>query len=319
MSVQYNFGRGGYDLHFTMPALSINQWVAVQCDSAFTESDQDETAPIGTVKLKRTDDGFEVSLLDTNGNVLEQYAFEHAAKDQVNRVRVRVRNEAVSVSLNEWWAVTLWLKQVRHAEQPAVYLLASGAIEVSEIRLVELADGQDQVQVDVEDSSANAIAAVIQRRPIFQWCLEDGSMRFSYDPPEALHEVLWAWKVDQNHDLSDRAASDGLVYHREGVAVVIDDEALEEIGLVTRTVRYSELEHGAIRAGHKLLERGRQALHRTTLTRALIPHLETYDQVHYEALIGGGVVGVEGTCLAEKVTFNITGAVAQMTIEGRAA
>jgi len=318
MSVQYFFGTGGFDLHFTLPVLTVNAWVAVRCDSAFTLDDQDEASPTGTIKLKRITGGFEVSLLDAAGSTLESYAFNSISAQSACRVRVRLRNDAVSVTIDEYWAVTLWLRDVQHPETSAVYLLASGSIAVTDIRLTELCAGQDKIEVDIEESAANAISAVLKRRPVLQWAREDGALCCAYDPPLATHETLWAWGADRQRALSDKAASDGLVYCQDRTVVVIDDRALEEIGLVTRALRYTDLEHGAITAGRKTLEKGRQDANRVTIKRALMPAMEAYDRLSYALLIGGGVAGMEGTCIVDRITVDIAGAAAKATIEGRA-
>lgn len=316
MSVTYDFGAGGFDLHLTLPALAAGQWVAARCNAAFTAADAELAAPSGTIRLERSAGGFILKLFDAAGVLIESYGFSYISAQPV-RVRLRARNEAVSLLLDDWWAVTLWLKRVKHPETAQVWLLASGAITVTDIRLVELSDGQDQVLVDIDSSASNAISAVLQQRPILQWSLYDGSRCFAYTPPVATHDVTWFWSGSRQRGDSDRAASDGLVYHSQGTAVVVDPLALAQIGFVTRAFRCPELEHGAITAAQKTLEAGRQEGEQVKLARQLVPALEMYDRVAYGAVVGGGVAYLGGEMIVDDLTFDLSGPQARMDIGGR--
>jgi hypothetical protein len=317
MTVTYFFGKGGYDLHFHMPSLSTGQWVGVRCDSAFTNSDLDDEDATGTVRIKKTATGFQVILLDTSGAQIDLYGFDYP--DVATDVRVTVHNDTISVIFGDFWAVTLWLKATRHAETPAVYMLASGAITVTDIRLTELCDCQDKISVDIETSAANAIASVIDRRPIEQWSLYDGSLCFAYDPPvQTLPRVEHAWSIEQIEERNDRAGSDGIAYH-QGTAVVVDEDALEELGFATRTFRFTGMEHGAITATRKLMEKARQDRKRHLIRRQMLPALELFDRVEFGIMSAGGIAFMDGVMIVDRLTFGLTGTQAEMLIDGRTA
>ncbi len=315
MAVEQN-GMGGFDLHMTLPGLDVGQWVDVICNSAFTEADLGVPEPQATIRLEKSAGGLLARLLDTSGALIEAYEILQVGGAAL-WVRVRVYDEAVSLSIDGGWAATLWLAAVRHAETTNIKLAASTQLTVQEITLVELADGQDQVTVDIEASSANAISSVTSRRPIRQWALEDGAVAFAYSPPRETVEANWAASIEQVESSPERAASDGIVYHEE-ITIVSDEQALREIGFVTHTFRFSNLRHGAITASRKMLEMGRQERKRTTITRALMPHLEAMDRLQCAFGIGDGIKTVDEAILVEEISLTIAGGQAACTITGRA-
>lgn len=317
MAVTFDFEVGGWDLWFTLPALSTGQWVKATFDgSAFTSADRDDAGREGAFKIERTADGFELSLLCTAGDTVEVFEYACSPAGAVE-VRVMSHNKAISVTLNGMWAHTFWLAYVRHAVDPVVYLNASGAITVTDVRLVELYDGNEDVFIDVDGSSANALASTFGRRPIRTWPQYDGALCFGYDPPRAVVEARnvkrWGWTKGS----SEHTGSDYLVFQREHVGLAVDFDALEDFGFVTRALRFPEQEHGAISAATKLQEQGRQEQLVYECAVLLLPALELYDVVDLYATASGALAGVEDNFIAEKVSVEVGSGKAGMTIEGR--
>ncbi len=313
MSETFNFGTGSFDLWFTMPALSTGQWVRVICDSAVTAGDVGDADASATIQIERTATGYDLSMLSKSGSRVDKISI--AAPAGACRVRVNCRNNAFSIILGRWWGHTFIVRTVSHRERPAVYLSASAALTVTDILLVELSDGHDEVSIDIENTTANAISSVINGRPISTWSVFDGSICYAYDVPAQEIKVQRVATYNRRRALTPYAAADLVVFH-QNTAVLSDAESLATWGFLTRVFRYPDLEAGAIRAGRKIQELSKSGAVRGECRARIDPRLEMFDTVQVEMIASGGVAGVEDSMLVD--VLSILSMAAMMRFEGNA-
>lgn len=314
MTVTHYLETGGFDLRFTLPALTAGQWVAVQCDSAFTAVDVAASAPTGTIKIAKTASGYEIVVLDSDDVEVDVFEFERDSGAAV--VRVVVYNHAISLQFDDAWVATLFIEHVRHAEVSTVSMLASGSITVTSVLLAELGHGREPIWIDVEMTGYNVISGVIGDRPIKTWAVYDGAVNFAYTPDDDIGYVVDALSVETIKSSQGKAASDGLVFH-ENMALVLDEMALEEVGFVTRALRFSGLEHGAIVAAEKMMAEGRLARRQYLATTRLRPEMEPYDLAQLWIGDGRGIDAVHGRMLVEQLQVLVSREVT-CTLRGRA-
>ena len=317
MGVTFDLGSGGFDLWFTLPVVASSAWVKVTADgSAFVSGDADDSSREGSILLTRSATGWTIALQCTAGATIESYSVAYDP-DGVMDVRITAHNEAISIVFNGMWIHTFWLKYVKHADDPVIYLSASGAMTVTDVRLVELYDCNDSIDIDIDAASANAIASTFMQRPVRVWPQYDGALCFAYEPPRSEVEIRSAKSWQVREQSSEKTASDMLVHHKDAVGVVIDTDILEDFGFITRALRYPEYEHGAMAAARVQIAEGRQEQQRWEIECAIEPELEMYDVVDLVATSGDALAGVEDTFIAEKVSFEVGSASGRMTIEGR--
>ena len=314
MTVAYDFQTGGFDLHFTIPTLAVGQYVQVNCDSAFVLADAERTDRRGKVRLTRTAYGYTVGLYDSDTRLIEQFPAD--CQSGTARVRVTVHNTSVSVVVGDLWLGTMWLDYVNHAETPAIWLAGSTGVTVTDICLVELADCREQVPIDIDTSSANAIAGVIGNRPVKSWARYDGAMCFAYSVPRQAHSVYHCKRIERSRGASQSASSDALVFH-QNMAVVVDLDTLEQQGFVTRSLRFPDLEHGAITAAIRLQEQGRQERETYEITRSVMPALEPYDVLDVQAVVSGGHHFIDAAVIVTALKFSVADGAAEFRLSGR--
>lgn len=298
MTVTYDFETGGFDIGFSMPELSTDQYVEVSCNSIFISHDADETSPSGVVRLTKAATGYTLEVLDTNGLTIDEASIIYpvAAVD----VRITVNNNVISILLNGLWVMTFWLSYVKHAESPTVYMRASGAITVTNICLVELSDCRPEtIWIDVEETGENVISAVIKRRPVLTWPRYDGVQNYAYNPARSVHTVYRVTSWEEAEKLGS-AASDIIFFH-ENAGVRVDLETLEDFGFLTRALRYSDFDHGAIAAAREAQTTARQRTKQYTFTRPIMPALEFYDVVNLQARSGDALTGVDDFIVVEDI------------------
>ena len=304
MTETFHFGTGGFDLRFKLPALTSGQWLKVAWNSAIVSGDLNLSSPSASLELKRTDTGYTLSLKNTAGGLVDRFSCALPAGQAA--CRVIVRNVMISVMIGDDWAHSFILRSVSHAEKPEIYLSASGVFTIQDVLLVELADGHDDVTIDIENNVENAIASVINNRPITIWSRYDGSINYAYEVPRA---EIWSYvakSIGLTWQLPIQAGSDLIVFHTN-TAVFSDVELLRKRGFFTRVHKYPNLEAAAIRAGRKLQSLGKTDLERAAIASPFLPQIELYDVVHLQATVSGGQHAVDKWILVDDLKISSKG------------
>jgi len=191
-----------------------------------------------------------------------------------------------------------------------------GALTLTNISRVELADQREAVYVDYEANTESAIQSVIQQRPIEINAGIDRNLEFTYsavkDTVPAHHVKKYEDTLEDNLQLS----SDGIVYY-EDVGVAIDEATAEQVGLITRMYRLSELSAGAIEAARKYQITALQKRHALVVDARLDPRLEARDILTMDLIVTGTQRHIEDSIIIEGVQIRLEDGAYRMTISGR--
>lgn len=312
MTVELDFGSGGFDLRMVIPATSAGQWVRITPNSAFLEADKGETDQSGTLEIRRTSTGVQLSTMDKDLNDIEVYEEEMSAVTL--NARVVMHNRYISVMINGRWIHTFWLAYVFHEQEISVELTSSG-LTVSDLLYTELSDWREAVWIDMEMTAANAIGAVIHQKPIDIFPIYTGEVCFTYEFERDQISASHIHKVSTKYENNTKACSDAIVYHTN-VGVSIDEDLLRMRGFVTRMLRLPDLDHGAMVAARGIQERGREKLKMHSIEARLVPHLEMGDICAYETAVSGTGRALSGEFIVESYGISISKE-AKVTISGR--
>lgn len=296
---------GSFDLSFTLPAGWGGASLTLTVDVHYT------TTAKG-LSLVLTPDLLTLSY----GTTSQSFARESGLPEP-DQVRVVGHGQFISVSYDGAWVHTFTLAYADWPEQASLTLAASTAVELADLRVVELDDWRDAVYIDLETSSRNAISSVIQQRPVEAYGRWDGRMDFYYSPV-VRYSVTISYIRELEQDSHDQGAvSDGLVYGIN-VDVINDAATAEELGFITRLFRLPELDRGAVRAARVLAEQARQRLNPRTLLLRPNFTVEVGDLISYTFVKTGSGVVVEEQVIVEQISFSdILDGRKSMTITGR--
>lgn len=320
MSIRYDFGAGGFDVQFTIPQLTTDDYIRIKCDSSFVEGDEDLADPSGYIELKRITDGFEIAVMNSSAGDIERmtiYDTELAISQYINTARITVHNEFVSFYFNGKWVNTFWLRKVLHKEEPTVWIIGTATIVLTEIVYPELNDWRDAIFIDLEQTGMNAIGSIILSKPIDVYSKWDGSICFSMDAISDTLEVnQYIRRVSYSNQRNPQAASDGIVYFTD-VAVVIDEQYLEEYGLSTKLIRLPDLDQG-IRAAIKLQNKARKAQKQVETAMRFDPSLEMKDILHIATQFTSAENNnYDVSLLVDNMRIELSDATFTMTVSGR--
>lgn len=282
MTIRYDFGAGGFDITFNVPALSTNDYIRIKCDSSFWAADESLTSPYGYIDIKKTATGWELAVLNTSLADIERLpiaASEVQMSDSVNHARITVHNEFISFYFNGRWVNTFWLKDVMHKEEPTVWLLGTATIVLTEIVYPELNDWRDAIFIDLEQTGMNAVGSIILSKPIDIFSKYDGSICFAMNAiGDDVEMAQYIRKISRANSRNPQACSDGIVYFTD-VAIVIDEDYLAEYGLSTKLIRLPDLDQG-IRAAVKLQNKARKLQKQVEVVGRFNPEIEMKDIIN---------------------------------------
>ena len=165
--------------------------------------------------------------------------------------RIVFDKAAISVYTNDKWVYTYAFVSSIWPETTEIKLKVSGADVPINIVYVELADPREAVYIDYEATTDSAIQSIIQQRPIQIYAEAGRANTFTYfverEQIPAHHIFSYEEQTQDNNQLS----SDGLVYYRD-VGVSNSPLTAEQVGLITRLYRLSELDNGAVQATRRI-------------------------------------------------------------------
>lgn len=320
MTIRYDFGAGGFDISFTIPELAANDYIRIKCDSSFHLRDKNTDPHYGYIELKRTASGFEIAVLDMSEDDIERLALddtEFLISEYANNARITVHNEFISFYFNGIWVNTFWLANVMHKEEPQVWLIGTATIVLTEIVYPELNDWRDAIFIDLEQTGMNAIGSIILSKPIDVYSKWDGSICFSMNAiSDTVLMEQYVRRVSRSNQRNPQAASDGIVYFTD-VAIVIDEQYLEDYGLSTKLIRLPDLDQG-IRAAVKLQNKARKAQRQVEVQSRFDPSLEMKDILQVRTPFTSAENDDYGIALLnDSMKIELSDATFSMTVTGR--
>lgn len=308
----YDFEVGSFDVQLTLSALITDDEIRIKTDTAVTEADGALSSPESTVKITRLADGYRLALLDTGENEIDRFEVDYPAGE--TRLQVTGHDDAISVFMDDAWLYTFTPVYVHYEIEPTIEVSGSSGITIIDGLVAELYDCRDALDIDLQNSMLNAASSVLGQKPIKVWSTYEGIVCYAYDPPADEVQMYRATTFERVRSLPNGAASDVLVMHQR-LAALVDLEALEEFGLMTRLVRAPELGAGAIRVGQKLLENSRQEAERYMASGPIDPRIEMYDRISAWVTTPGAAVGYDKTFIVDSVAYT-GGARPGMRLEG---
>lgn len=191
-----------------------------------------------------------VALLnEENGNNVDKYYFSYPVVPST--IRVLYHDSYASVYLDDCWIYTFSFRAV-YSEETSIWVTGSNTITFSKINNRELCDWREAIWIDIESTSQSAMNSIIQQRPVVNHCRYNGVMQFLYVKP-----TRTSVNIDyvQSHEITEvdapNACSDGIIYYTYASSIM-NEQAAEELGFITRVFRLPDLNAGAIRAARTM-------------------------------------------------------------------
>lgn len=308
---------GGFDLEIELASsLTSGQRIDIITDIAIVEEEA-----TSTIRVSNSSGSIYLTLFheDVPSEIFLCYG-AHSPK----HIRVVYYHEFIAVELDELWQHTFYPSYVYYNTDVAtVHIRPNYSATVDSVRKRELSDWREAIFIDLETATANAIAGVIQQRPVEIYGRWDGSVRYQYTPLVRstldIKEFVHDYTIDQEEN--QQTAAEAIVYYIK-TGMVVDPESFKRIGFVTRVYRLPDLDSGGLRAASISQLRARQQMKNHTIIGRLDPRLELGDV----ALVGtiGDPLRVPPNAkllveaaIIESLQISIDGKKASMTIRGR--
>lgn len=261
-----------------------------------------------------------VCTTELDGVVIDKanYSISTDYSYQKQHVRIYIHNTALSIYINGKWVYSNVLGFVDYVTDLVECTLSvhGGALTLYNIKRTELHDYRDAVYVDYEATADSAIQSVIQERPVQIFSEPERMLSFTYhcikDIVEAHHVKEYQTGINNNGNMS----SDGLIYYTN-VSINTSQHTADEVGLITRLYRLSNLETGAIRATKILQQLALERRYPITIFMRPDPRLVIADQLDIDVIITGTARNIVDHCVIEDVSINFSDGDYGMIIRGR--
>jgi len=252
------------------------------------------------------------------GTVVDQSNFQLGEDASLEfEIRIFIYDQYVSGYCNDRCVYSYALGSVTYLAAVTAFLgVTGGVLTLENIRRVELADQREAVYVDYEANTESAIQSVIQQRPIEVNAGVDRNLEFTYsavkDTVPAHHVKKYTDTLEDNLQLS----SDGII-QGEDVALAVDIATAEQVGLITRLYRLSELTSGAVEAARIYQTKALQKRHEKTVDARLDPRLEIRDVLTVDLIATGTARHIEDSIIIEGIQIRLEDGNYRMSVSGR--
>ena len=233
-------------------------------------------------------------------------------------VRTFIYDENIAVYVNDVCVYTYTLGAVSYPEPVAASIQVTGGVEIaiSNIVRTELQDQREAIYVDYEANTENAIQSIVQQRPVEINAGVGRELEFTYlatgDTLAAHHVKSYSNTLEDNVQIS----SDGIVYYAD-VGVSISQNTAEEVGLITRMYRLSELDSGAIKAASVYQEKALQRRNMGNFSGRFDPRLEIRDIYAIDLIATGTQRNILRSIIVEDIQMRLEDGAYKMSITGR--
>jgi len=232
-------------------------------------------------------------------------------------LRAYIYDEFASFYINEKWIYSGGVANVDYPDPIEVDIVADGAtMFFDRVERFEIPDHREAIYVDLETSAENALGSVIQQRPIEMFTDTGRTLSFTY---ALLRDEIYAHHIERANETREdppQMSSDGLVYYAD-VGITMDTKTAEDVGLITRMYRLSELETGAIRGAKMLQDKSRQRRNMMDISARLDPRLEVGDIYHIDVIVTSTNRHIIKDVIIENITLSATEKRYSMNLTGR--
>jgi len=233
-------------------------------------------------------------------------------------VRTFIYDKNIAVYVNDVCVYTYTLGAVSYPEPITASIQVTGgvAVAISDINRTELQDQREAIYVDYEANTENAIQSIVQQRPVEINAGVGRELEFTYlatgDTVAAHHVKSYSNALEDNVQIS----SDGIVYYAD-VGVSISQNTAEEVGLITRMYRLSELDSGAIKAASVYQEKALQRRNMGNFSGRFDPRLEIRDIYAIDLIATGTQRNILRSIIVESIQMRLEDGAYKMSITGR--
>lgn len=239
-------------------------------------------------------------------NIVDQADFSMDCPElSLFQIRVFFGEKYLAVYCNSKMVYTYAFADIHYTRPTTASLKAiGGEIEFSNIRNVELSDRREAVYVDYEATAESAIQSIIQQRPVQIFAAVDRILAFTY---AAIKDEVQAHNVSEYTETTrdnPQMSSDGLVYYAD-VSVSISEQTAEEVGLITRLYRLSDLDTGAAEAAAVYQEKALEKRTMITIIMRLDPRIEITDNMLVDLILTGTERQIEDDIIIEDIQVSL--------------
>jgi hypothetical protein len=317
---------GGYDVQFTIPALTSGHYVGVYASNVYV-GDEDSTEDID-VRIRNNSGTLEIAAVPKDAIADPQYypCDSNFSTSDSHVVRVFAHQSFISVYLDGIWVTTFaWHEDTIHwpkIDPVDLYMYTNGSYTVTSIKVVELFDWREAIYFESEMSAQSAIASVIQERPVEIIPKSNGGLFFTYHLKRdtITYSSTHSKNIIKRHRYTEAfnmdAGSDAIVYYAD-VAFVSDPDFAASDGFFTKVLKLSSLDTGAKGAAQLLLEKANENQFQHTLEMRPDIRVEPGDVIDITYVITGTGTNVNHTMIVNDVGIRIREGTYEMTSSGR--
>ncbi len=230
--------------------------------------------------------------------------------------RVVFSDSSISVYTNDFWVYTYCFVDTDWPAAVQIKAKVTGGDLTLNVVSAELCDPREAVYVDYESTSDSALQSIIQQRPIQIFAQVDRANAFTYsatrDTVPAHHVVSYD---EQTHD-NNNLASDGLVYYSD-VGINISEMTAEQVGLITKLYRLSELYNGAIEAAQRMQQIALERRKIVNITCRLDSRLQVADKLAIDLFLTSTGTHIVDEIIIEDISISLSDGNYSMRISGR--
>jgi hypothetical protein len=317
---------GGFDVPFNIGTFTLGssiELISNVCivEDPIIENTNNNSFPESVLILTRQSDHISLYYGSDKYHLFE--GFEYFV-GTISHVRILFHDEFCSVYIDNAWVYTFSFAYIAY---PLVLILemtyfdgttaSTGTCSISNVVIQELCDWRDAIYIDLDTNAMNAIQSIIQSRPIEIVPRYDGALQFYYEPCSRSSVPIKNIKEYQRTKADSKSScSDAIVYYSD-VNVLSDPDTAKESGLITRIYRFSELDHGAIRAAEVLQKKSRQNRIRHKFQGRINMALEVGDIAAIQYTTVDTHEDVQENVIVESIQLTISNGDYFMVAEGR--
>ena len=252
-----------------------------------------------------------------NGVLTDQSDFNlHCGLVESIQNRVVFSDTAISVYTNDSWVYTYCFVDADWPNTVQIKAQVTGGDIVLNVVCAELSDPREAVYVDYESTSDSALQSIIQQRPIQIFAQVDRANAFTYsatrDTALGHHIISYEEQTRDNNNM----ASDGLVYYSD-VGINISEMTAEQVGLITKLYRLSELYNGAIEAAKRMQQIALERRKIVTIACRLDSRMQVADKLLIDTILTGTGTHITDEIIIEDITISLSDGNYSMRISGR--
>jgi hypothetical protein len=313
---------GGVEFFLDLiPSATTNLAITTNITARSSYSDTNDIQyPIIIYIKKVVSDGNQQIYIQTKlENIIEKKGYVLGADStMVYKLRIFIYDYYLSIYCNSICVYSYIFADVNYHSPVTVSLSAVGGDTLVADNIVrkELKDEREAIWVDYEANTESTIQSVIQQRPIEITVSANREIEFTYSTVRDSNNAVFVKSIVKNTTDNLQLSSDGIVYSAD-VGVSIDEDTAEDVGLITRMYRLSELDSGAIEAAGAIQLKALQKRKPVSIVARLDPRLEQRDVYSASLITSAEQTVLSESIIVEDINIGLVNGNYKMTVTGR--